>query len=261
MALRTTLRKGAKGKLVSELQKLLSKVLAPNKITPDGDFGEKTRKAVIDFQKKANITADGIVGKGTWAALANATSKVIKVPLRSNGLSEIAATYIGVKETGNNRAGSSKKILEIFEADNLSINGKTDGYPWCAAFVSLCVQKLCKSSALYGSLIPPREPSVNRFLNSWAKQHNCLIFKPNSKVFTAVKGDIVVFTFSHIGIVESNDGIFITTIEGNTNDAGSREGVTVARKKRRPSIIKSVIRLPMTTIGIENKLKESVQYC
>ncbi len=156
---------------------------------------------------------------------------------------------------------SSKEMLEIFEADNLTINGKTDGYPWCAAFVSLCVQKLCKSSVLYGSLIPPREPSVNRFLNTWAKQHNCLVFKPDSKVFTAMKGDIVVFTFSHIGIVESNDGTFITTIEGNTNDAGSREGVTVARKKRRPSIIKSVIRLPMTTIGIENKLKEAVQYC
>ncbi|MCP4326431.1 MAG: peptidoglycan-binding protein, partial [Alteromonadales bacterium] len=71
------------------------------KVTPDGNFGENTRKAVIDFQKKANITADGIVGKGTWAALANATTKVIKAPERSNGLPEIAATYIGVKETGN----------------------------------------------------------------------------------------------------------------------------------------------------------------
>jgi hypothetical protein len=152
-------------------------------------------------------------------------------------------------------------MLEIFEADNLVINGKTDGYPWCAAFVSLCVQKLCRTSSLYGALIPPREPSVNRFLNIWAKQNNCLVFKPDSKVFTAMKGDIVVFTFSHIGIVESNNGTTITTIEGNTNDAGSREGITVARKQRTPSIIKSVIRLPMTTIGIEQKLKVTTQYC
>jgi len=261
MTLRKTLRKGAKGQLVSELQKLLNKILAPSKVTPDGDFGEKTRKAVIEFQKKANITADGIVGKGTWTALANATTKVIKTPVQLKGLSDIAAKYIGVKETGNNKAGSSKKMLEIFEADNLVINGKTDGYPWCAAFVSLCVQKLCRTSSLYGALIPPREPSVNRFLNIWAKQNNCLVFKPDSKVFTAMKGDIVVFTFSHIGIVESNNGTTITTIEGNTNDAGSREGITVARKQRTPSIIKSVIRLPMTTIGIEQKLKVSTQYC
>lgn len=51
MTLRKTLRKGAKGQLVSELQKLLNKILASSKVTPDGDFGEKTRKAVIEFQK------------------------------------------------------------------------------------------------------------------------------------------------------------------------------------------------------------------
>ena len=94
MTLRKTLRKGAKGQLVSELQKLLNKILAPSKVTPDGDFGEKTRKAVIEFQKKANITADGIVGKGTWTALANATTKVIKTPVQLKGLSDIAAKYI-----------------------------------------------------------------------------------------------------------------------------------------------------------------------
>jgi hypothetical protein len=77
----------------------------------------------------------------------------------------------------------------------------------------------------------------------------------------AVKGDIVVFTFSHIGIVHSNNGAIITTIEGNTNAAGSREGVTVARKQRSLSIIKSFIRLPMTTIGIEKQLDEVVRYC
>jgi len=176
-------------------------------------------------------------------------------------LSDIAAKYLGVKETGNNRAGISKEMLEIFEADDLIINKRTDGYPWCAAFVSLYVQKLCKSSALYGALIPPREPSVNRFLNVWAKQHNCLVFKPDSKLYKAMKGDIIVFTFSHIGIVESNNGSFITTIEGNTNEAGSREGITVARKKRTTSIIRAIIRLPMTTISIEKTLKDSIQYC
>jgi len=261
MALRITLRKGDKGKFVSELQKLLNKILASRKLTADGDFGENTRKAVIDFQKSANIKADGIVGNRTWVALANAATHIMTAPMQPNGLSSIAEKYIGVKETGNNLAGSSKQMLEIFKADDLVINGKTDGYPWCAAFVSLCVQKLCKSSVFYSSLVPPREPSVNNFLNSWAKNSNCLIFKPDSKVFTITKDDIVVFTFSHIGIVESSNDTFVTTIEGNTNDAGSREGITVARKQRRPSIIRSVIRLPMDGVGIDRKLNDYVQYC
>jgi hypothetical protein len=207
MPSRITIKKGSKGSIVAELQSLLNAATSPSPpLDTDGDFGEKTRQAVIAFQKSGNLKQDGIVGKATWTALANATSHKSMVPASGLTLSDIAASYIGVKETGNNRAGSSKKLLEIFEADNLVINDKTDGYPWCAAFVSLCVQKLCKTSTLYSALIPPREPSVNRFLNVWAKHNNCLIFKPNSKVYNAIKGDIVVFTFSHIGIVESNNG-------------------------------------------------------
>lgn len=261
MSLRMTLRKGAKGTLVSELQKRLNAILAISQLIPDGDFNESTRKIVVVFQKNANITADGVVGKGTWTALANAATHLANSLVSYNILAGIAARYIGVKEVGGNRAGSSKKMLEIFEADNLTINGKTDGYPWCAAFVSLCVQKLLKSSNLYGTITPPREPSVSRFLNTWAKQNNCLVFSPDSKNFTAMEGDIVVFVFSHIGIVESNNGVIVRTIEGNTNDAGSREGVTVARKQRSPRLIKSVIRLPMTSIEVDRKLKYAAQYC
>lgn len=38
-------------------------------IAIDGLFGAKTREAVIDFQKKKNLDADGIVGPQTWQAL------------------------------------------------------------------------------------------------------------------------------------------------------------------------------------------------
>jgi N-acetylmuramoyl-L-alanine amidase len=35
----------------------------------DGDFGPRTQAAVIAAQRKLNLTADGIVGNGTWTAL------------------------------------------------------------------------------------------------------------------------------------------------------------------------------------------------
>jgi peptidoglycan hydrolase-like protein with peptidoglycan-binding domain len=38
-------------------------------IEDDGDFGPNTKKAVIAFQKKNGLYADGIVGKNTWARL------------------------------------------------------------------------------------------------------------------------------------------------------------------------------------------------
>lgn len=58
-------------------------------------------------------------------------------------------------------------------------------------------------------------------------------------------GDIVVFKFSHIGIVEvapDKSGVVIC-IEGNTDGAGSREGGAVLRKKRRVDQIRSRIRV------------------
>ncbi|HTV71183.1 MAG TPA: peptidoglycan-binding domain-containing protein [Rhizobiaceae bacterium] len=58
---------GAKGPSVERLQKALS--AAGAKITADSDFGPKTKAAVIAFQKKNGLTADGVVGPYTWDAL------------------------------------------------------------------------------------------------------------------------------------------------------------------------------------------------
>jgi peptidoglycan hydrolase-like protein with peptidoglycan-binding domain len=35
----------------------------------DGKIGQKTKQAILDFQKANNLTADGVVGKKTWEAL------------------------------------------------------------------------------------------------------------------------------------------------------------------------------------------------
>jgi len=59
---RPTLRQGDKGEAVKDLQTLLG-------IGTDGDFGPGTKAAVIAFQRKKGLLADGIVGRGTWAAL------------------------------------------------------------------------------------------------------------------------------------------------------------------------------------------------
>lgn len=62
------LRQGYEGDVVQEMQQLL-KGKGFDVGTPDGDFGPKTKAAVINFQKSRNLLADGIVGAATWAAL------------------------------------------------------------------------------------------------------------------------------------------------------------------------------------------------
>ena len=65
------LRQGDVGAYVMMLQTILCD-LGPS-IGVDGHFGPETAKAVKNFQKSSGLTADGVVGPKTWAAL-NAAS-------------------------------------------------------------------------------------------------------------------------------------------------------------------------------------------
>lgn len=62
------LRQGSKGGEVKEVQRRL-KQWGYYTGSVDGIFGAGTKKAVIAFQKKNGLTADGVVGKATYAAL------------------------------------------------------------------------------------------------------------------------------------------------------------------------------------------------
>jgi hypothetical protein len=63
------LREGCKQPSVTALQILLNRTREKDKLRVDGDFGPKTRAAVIDFQRKMNLAPDGIVGMNTWPRL------------------------------------------------------------------------------------------------------------------------------------------------------------------------------------------------
>lgn len=64
------LRQGNRGQLVLNVQNALVK--HGIKVARDSDFGPATKKAVIAFQKKKGLVADGVVGQATWNALRSA---------------------------------------------------------------------------------------------------------------------------------------------------------------------------------------------
>lgn len=60
--LRPTIRRGAQGDLVKQMQRKL-------KLTADGVFGPATEAAVRAFQRKLKLVPDGIVGPVSWRAI------------------------------------------------------------------------------------------------------------------------------------------------------------------------------------------------
>lgn len=113
-----TLKKGSRGAEVKELQTLLH-------LFPDGIFGTITEEAVIDFQKKNGLTADGVVGDNTWKVL-----KGLKVSKRT--INEIIIHCTATKE-GKNYTVAEIKNMHLARGFSdvgyhyiIDINGKLD---------------------------------------------------------------------------------------------------------------------------------------
>lgn len=66
----TSLRQGASGPEVADLQRQLNQQLPPNQRIPvDGDFGPRTEAAVKNFQQSRGLEQDGVAGPRTQSQL------------------------------------------------------------------------------------------------------------------------------------------------------------------------------------------------
>jgi peptidoglycan hydrolase-like protein with peptidoglycan-binding domain len=63
-----TISQGASGDAVKRVERALRRTPNPS-LTVDGVFGPQLEATVKQFQQGAGLTADGIVGPATWAAL------------------------------------------------------------------------------------------------------------------------------------------------------------------------------------------------
>ena len=142
---------------------------------------------------------------------------------------EIAKSQLGVQEIpkGSNAGPDVEKYLKSV--------GLGKGYSWCMAFVYWCV---LEASIKIASSNPLKK--TGGVLDQYNSRKN-LVTK------TPAAGDIFIMDFGkgvgHTGFVESVAGNIIHTIEGNTNDDGSREGYEVCRRQRQTNTIKAFIRL------------------
>lgn len=137
---------------------------------------------------------------------------------------KIAISQLGQQEKplGSNWGVPVKKYLA-----SVGINFPAS---WCMAFVYWCYNQ----TGLPNPLV-----KTGGVLNAWNKA-------TANRVKTPEPGDIFIMDFGkglgHTGIVEKVDATFIYTVEGNSNDSGSREGIEVTRKQRPRNKIKGYLR-------------------
>ena len=125
----------------------------------------------------------------------------------------VATTLLETREEGTNSGRMVDQILNSV--------GLPSGNPWCAAFNFYCFSGAGLADAV------PR--------SGWSPTWLAGERKPSDK---AQKADVFGIYFSslrrigHTGIIESPRDGYCITIEGNTNDGGSRDGDGVFRRRR-----------------------------
>lgn len=141
---------------------------------------------------------------------------------QQDSLSCITQTYlsqIGIREaTGRNDGEQVEAYLKSV--------GRHKGDAWCAAFVHWTLEQ-CDMPRVKSGWSPSWFPS-SKVIYQRQSQHNQ----------TPESGDVFGIWFqklkriAHVGFIDQWQNDWVTTVEGNTNEAGSREGDGVYKKRR-----------------------------
>ena len=142
-----------------------------------------------------------------------------------------------------NFKGKKEVVKAVQKLLGVSADGADGPVTWNAILAKLST----KEPVISGSTLPEKMVSLARreIGVSEVDGSNCGPRVDEYKAATCLAGDIVVFSFSHIGlaVADVDSSGYVKTIEGNTNGAGSREGGSVLEKNRHVSKIRSRIRI------------------
>lgn len=143
-------------------------------------------------------------------------------------IKNIALSYLGQREVPGNMGFTDKQ----FEKKMAAV-GFVKSYAWCALFAELIwVEAYEGSKETLAKLKTLFSASATATFKNFDLDGTFNTSK------TPKVGAVAIWRYGngwqgHAGIVIAVNGDTITTIEGNTNAAGGREGIEVARKNRK----------------------------
>lgn len=161
-------------------------------------------------------------------------------------LLNIAMRDVGYMETSKNQGPAIQKFWSATSYPS----GFRDRAPYCAAAGCYWIREWLKDSAVREALkLTVSEAEEWRCKSplvfdwpKWARDENLEIIPPDQ---TIKLGDIVVFEFSHYGIVSDVEPFseYFVAVEANTGPAGGRDGEGIFLKRRHRDSVRCFIRL------------------
>lgn len=208
--------------------KRLWEFLFPKKVVPQKPLPAEPEQPTIQTPQEPDMIPEPesvkeIVKESVKVPVKEAT-KEIKVtsypisPVCTEALT-IAKTQLGVKELPGNRGPKIKEYLKSVDLN--------EGNSWCAAFVYWCFQQASRNLN-----VPNPCYKTAGVLNHWNLTKGIKVKMPRT-------GDIFILDhgkgLGHTGMVKtvSEDKKTYTTVEGNSNTTGSREGTEVCSNNRK----------------------------
>lgn len=236
LALDRECKRGDKGGKVRCIQEWLS--LQGRSVSVDAAFGPATEAAVRAFQTGNGIAVTGTVDTTTFAALVEPLA-VAMAPVAAAGktLNDMILAYANQhlarlpREVGGQNCGPWVRVyMEGYQGSD---------WPWCAGFACFIIRQAADS---LGKPMPFKRTFSCDVLASQAIAAGSFISGRELAKGKVQKGDLTPGSlfinrrtdndWNHTGIAIAFHNDHFETIEGNTNDAGDREGYEVCRRIR-----------------------------
>jgi hypothetical protein len=242
ISLQDSLMVGASGLAVRRVQEWLT--LYGYALATDGIYGPVTREAVSRFQESSLLDPTGNVDEATFACLVQPILDTLHQRLTMSepigtAILEYARAHLDQqpREVGKQNYGPWVRLY---------MNGNEGNeWPWCAGFVTFILHQAAESLQVES----PIEGSFScDALAAQAQEAGLFLSESEVKPYAIPPGSLFLVRrtdtdWTHVGIVEEANEEYFRTIEGNTNDAGEREGYEVCARWRSYSD-KSFILLP-----------------
>lgn len=238
--LKKIVKLGSKGPEVQKVQEWLNlhRVITPGWkyiVTVDGEFGDQTDQVIRIFQQNNGLTADGIVGSKTF-------HKLVKPMI--DAFTRIEGTDLRTLIIAYAEQHLKSQPRELYNSNKGPwVRAYMDGHEgkewaWCMGFVQTILDQAFSTMGQSYTQVMPRTFSCD-VVGEYGREKKSLVSfataRPNPSFIKP--GDVFLVNstphdWTHTGIITGLDGFMVHTIEGNTNDEGSREGFEVCRRIR-----------------------------